>query len=171
VKTSSNSPHYADGDLRRDLLSVTAFFSVLAHTILILGVTFKLPEIGSRTSTDNTLDVVLLSSTNEIENDEAELVSNNNNEGGGEDDRVGETPLPWKAVDPSPINSVEKVADANKENTVAPDKYITANSSSVSLQRPKPEETKLKNSDNNIENDLRKLSTRHQRKQMVPLSI
>ena len=148
MKTSSNSPHYADGDLRRDLLSVTAFFSVLAHTILILGVTFKLPEIGSRTSTDNTLDVVLLSSTNEIENDEAELVSNNNNEGGGEDDRVGETPLPWKAVDPSPINSVEKAADANKENTVAPDKYITANSSSVSLQRPKPEETKLKNSDN-----------------------
>ena len=148
MKTSSNSPHYADIDLRRDLLSVTAFFSVLLHTVLILGVSFKLPEIGSRTSTDNTLDVVLLSSTNNIENKEAELVSSKNNEGGGDDDRIGETPLPWKAVDPSPINSVEKVADSAKENTLAPDKFVTANTSSVSLQRPKPKETEVKNTDN-----------------------
>lgn len=148
VKTSSNSRHYADTDLRRDLLSVTAFFSVLLHTILILGVSFTLPEIGSRANTDNTLDVVLLSSTNDIKNEEAELVSSNDNEGGGDDDRIGETPLPWKAVDPSPINSFEKIADSAKENTLAPDKYVTSNSSTVSLQRDKPEETELKNSDN-----------------------
>ncbi len=124
-----------------------AFLSVLLHTILILGVSFKLPEIGSRESTDNTLDVVLLSSTNNKKNDDADLVSSSDNSGGGEDDRIGETTQPWKAVDPSPINSVEKKADTAKTNSVKPDQYVTAQNSTVSLQRPKPEETEIKNTE------------------------
>ena len=140
-----SSRSYPERNLHRDLLSVTAFFSVLVHTILILGVTFKLPDIGSRTSTDNTLDVVLLSSSNNKESEEAELVSLNDNEGGGDDDRIGETPLPWKAVDPSPINSVEKVADSATDNTLAPDQYVAATDSTVSLQRARPDKTEVRN--------------------------
>jgi len=122
-----------------------AFFSALLHAALILLVTFNLPEIGSRTSTDNTLDVVLLSSTNNKKFDEAELVSNNDNEGGGDDDRIGETPLPWKAVDPSPINSVEKNANQAPVSEVTPDQFIASVSSDVSLAKQKPKENELKN--------------------------
>ena len=44
----------------RDLLSVTAFFSALIHVVLILGISFKLPDIAARNNTDNYLDVILL---------------------------------------------------------------------------------------------------------------
>ncbi len=136
---------YSEKEQSRDLLSVTAFFSAILHAVIILGVSFKLPEIGARTSTDNTLDVVLLSSTNNQQLDEAELVSSKDNVGGGDDDRIGETPLPWKAVDPSPINSVEKRADQAPVSEVSPDQFIASVSSTVSLPEQKPQENELKN--------------------------
>jgi len=39
----------------QDLISVTAFFSMLFHAVIILGISFKLPDISARTNTDNSL--------------------------------------------------------------------------------------------------------------------
>ena len=130
-----------------DLLSVTAFFSALLHAVVILGISFKLPEIGARTSTDNTLDVVLLNSSNNRNVEDAELVSSSNNEGGGEDDQAAESPLDWKPVNPSKIQSVEKTATQAAASSLTPDQYITAQSGALVVQRLSPEKTKLESSE------------------------
>jgi len=57
----------------QDLISATAFISALVHAVLILGVSFKLPDLAARSNTDNTLDVVLLNSTNNEKPKDAEI--------------------------------------------------------------------------------------------------
>ena len=134
---------YSRTNPQTDLLSVTAFLSALLHAVIILGISFKLPEIGSRPSTDNTLDVVLLNSSNQEKADEADLVSSSDNAGGGRDEQEGKSPLPWKAVNPSKIESVQKIAEQNPRSSLTPDQYITAAEGELVVQRLKPEETKL----------------------------
>ncbi|RBP49768.1 energy transducer TonB [Arenicella xantha] len=130
-----------------DLLSVTAFFSALLHAVVILGISFKLPEIGSRASTDNTLDVVLLNSSNNRPVEDANVVSSTDNEGGGDDDQAAESPLPWKAVNPSKIQSVQKTANQEASSSLTPDQYITAQDGELVVQRLNPEKTKLESSE------------------------
>ncbi len=127
-----------------DLLSITAFVSVLLHATLILAVSFKLPEIAARPSTDNNLDVVLLSNSNNQVQDDAELMSAEDNTGGGDDDREGSTPLPWKAVDPSPIPVIKKTAKRVTQTRIAPDKLITKASADVAIQKQRPITDKLR---------------------------
>ena len=127
----------------RDLLSVTAFFSALIHVVLILGISFKLPDIAARNNTDNYLDVILLNSANNEEPVEAETVSTNNNEGGGEDDQEATSPVPFEAVKPSPIQSTVKVADQQPVKNISPDQFITANKGEVSVARLAPDKTRL----------------------------
>lgn len=129
---------------QNDLLSVTAFISALLHAVLILVVSFKLPEIASHNNTDNFLDVVLLNNANNKIVEDAEFVSSAGNEGGGDDDREGKTPIPWKAVNPSPVQSVAKTAKRVTETRVSPDRLITAEQSEVSLARPLPIPEKLR---------------------------
>jgi len=126
----------------RDLLNVTAFVSALLHAVVILGVSFKLPDLAARSNTDNTLDVVLLNSTNNETPEKSELVSSTNNAGGGRDDKEASSPLPYIPVDPSQIQTVIKTANQQPNNTVLPDQFITAASSDIILQRLAPNENK-----------------------------
>lgn len=135
---------YSPSNTHSDLLSVTAFFSALLHAAIILGISFKLPEIGSQPSTDNTLDVVLLNSSNNESSKDAELISSSDNAGGGIDDQDAQTPLPWKAVNPSVIQSVKKVAERQTRTSLTPDQYITSKQGELQVQRLTPEKTKLK---------------------------
>ncbi len=128
---------------QNDLLSVTAFCSVLFHLVIILGISFKLPDIAARANTDNNLEVVLINNTNKQKVNDSELVSSSDNTGGGNDERAGSTPIPWEAITPSPIQSVKKTARNTTLNTVTPDQLITANSSSLSIQRITPKTQKL----------------------------
>ena len=130
---------------QKDLLSVTAFFSVLLHAVIILGITFKLPDIASRPSTDNTLDVVLLNSSNNEKSELAEIVSSSNNAGGGEFDQESESPQEWKPVTPSKIESMQKVADQQRQTSLTPDQLITAVQGEISVRRLTPQETILEN--------------------------
>ena len=125
-----------------DLLSVTVFFSILTHAVLILGVSFKMPDIAARSNTDNFLEVVLINNSNKKANDDAELVSSQDNMGGGSDDREGSTPLPFKTVTPSPIESIDKTAKRVTKTTIVPDQLFTADSGQVQLQRFEPEISK-----------------------------
>ena len=133
---------------QRDLLSATAFFSALLHAILILAITFKLPDIGSRPSTDNTMDVVLLNSSNSQQVEDAELISSSDNAGGGEDKRIAESRTQWKPTNPSDIQSVEKTAKKHTQTTLTPDQFITAESGELSLSRLSPSPIQLKNQKN-----------------------
>jgi len=138
----------------RDLLSITAFFSALLHAFFILAVGFKLPDIAARTNTDNTLDVVLLNQNNNEEPEEADTVSTRNNAGGGTDEREASTPVPYEPVDPSPINSIKKVAEQQPVNSLSPDQFITASEGELSVKRLSPEETKLKAKDKLVGKDI-----------------
>jgi protein TonB len=130
-------------DTQKDLLSVTAFFSVLLHAVIILGITFKLPDIASQPSTDNTLDVVLLNSSNNEKSDLAEIISSSDNAGGGEFDRESESPTEWKAVTPSKIESIQMMADQQPQTSLTPDQLITAKQGVISVRRLAPQETVL----------------------------
>lgn len=130
AKTANNT--------QNDLLSVTAFVSALVHAALILMVNFSLPEIAARPNTDNNLEVVLVNGNNQQKMDDAELISSQDNAGGGDDDREGSTPLPWKAVNPSPIQSVEKTAKRVTQTQISPDQVITGSDGQVTIQRLTP---------------------------------
>lgn len=145
----------------RDLVSVTAFFSALVHAAIILGVSFKLPDIA-QSNTDNTLDVVLLNVSNNESPQDAETVSTTDNSGGGRDDQEATSPVPYEAVDPSPIDSVLKVAEQQAESTLSPDQLITAQQSPVSIARIAPNESKIKSPDKLVGQDI--ISTQSLRK-------
>jgi len=127
----------------QDLISVTAFFSVLFHAVVILGVSFKLPDIASIENKDNTLDVVLINNSNNIEPVDAETVSTNDNQGGGFDDKEATSPLPYKAVNTAVIESIKLTAEQQPVTTLAPDQLITSTNAEVIIETTLPEVTKL----------------------------
>lgn len=145
----------------KDLLSVTAFFSALIHAIIILGISFKLPDIRALDNTDNTLDVVLINTANNEEPEESQTVSTNNNAGGGNDDKEASSPIPFEAVTPSPIQSIKKTATQQADSTIAPDQFITAKTSDLQVQKKAPEKTKLKSKPKTVGED--KVTTKSQR--------
>lgn len=126
-----------------DLLSITAFVSALCHAVLILGISFKLPDIADVQNTDNTLDVVLVNAVNNIAPEDAETVAAANNEGGGLDEQEASSPLPYKPVDASPIESIKLTADQETQTTLEPDQLITAPTAELSISAEQPDKTRL----------------------------
>jgi len=127
----------------QDLLSVTAFFSATVHAVIILGISFKLPELADLQNTDNMLDVVLVNAPNKQKPEDAELISSNDSLGGGLDERVASSPVPYEAVKSSPIESIKKVADQQRTTRVAPDQFITAKQGKIALPDRQPTKTLL----------------------------
>jgi len=146
----------------QDLLSVTAFFSALVHVAIILGISFKLPDIASLNNADNSLDVILLNTANNEDPLEADTVSTNNNEGGGEDDQEASSPIPFETVQPSPIQSVVKVAEQQEVKKLSPDQFITANKGELSVPKLAPDKTRLKAKAEQKGNDI--FTTKSQRR-------
>ncbi len=145
----------------QDLISVTAFLSMLFHAVIILGISFKLPDIAARTNTDNTLDVVLINTSNNEVNDNAETVSVKDNTGGGLDDKEASSPIPFEAVTPSPIQTIQKTANQEQTNRLSPDQLITSTEGAISVRRTTPDKTKLKNQEKQVGPD--KISTKSKR--------
>ena len=81
-----------------DRLGVTAFFAVLAHLIVILGVTFS-PEDLPRQRVE-TLDVVLVPPSSETAPEHADYLAQANRDGGGDTERVRPATPPTAPVDP-----------------------------------------------------------------------
>lgn len=121
------------------------------HAVVILGISFKLPDIRTLENTDNTLDVVLINSANNEVPEEAEIVSTSNNAGGGEDEQEASSPIPYEAVDPSEIQSISKIATQQETNQLSPDQLLTANSgSNIVIQKETPIEDELENQEETI---------------------
>jgi len=131
----------------QDLIGATAFISALLHAGLILGISFKLPDLAARSNTDNTLDVVLLNTTNNEKPDEADVISATDNAGGGEDQKEASSPLPYIPTEPSPVQVVEKNAKQQPDNILSPDKLVTALSSDIQLKKTTPNEVTLESPD------------------------
>ena len=99
---------------------MTVFLAVVAHALVILGVTFVREESARRHT--NTLDVVLVQHESKSEPDEAELLAQANQDGGGESESKARpvTPLPAPFAGPRaeivaaspPLPPLEPVARA-----------------------------------------------------------
>ena len=146
----------------KDLLSVTAFFSALLHAVVILGISFQLPDIAAIKNTDNTLDVVLVNQSNNLVPEEAETISTNSNLGGGEGEEEATSPLSYKPINSSPVESIKLTADQNEVSTLAPDQLISAQSAEVNIKKEQVQDTKLKTQDASQGSDI--ISTKAQRK-------
>ena len=146
---------------QQDLLSVTAFFSALFHAVIILGVSFKLPELADLQNTDNMLDVVLVNAPNSQKVEDAELVSTRDSEGGGPDDKSASAPIPFKETNPSQVDSIKRVASEQAATRLSPDQMLTANQGNVALSKEAPQESVLKSENRTPGPD--KITTRSQR--------
>jgi protein TonB len=85
-----------------DRLGFTLFVAIIAHSIVVLGVTFAPQDRDRRQA--NTLDVVLVQQKSEIEPEDAELLAQANQDGGGESPVTERpaTPLKPPFVGPTP---------------------------------------------------------------------
>lgn len=68
-----------------DRLGVTLLFSIVAHSVLALGLTFEFEKPAPRLPS---LDVILVQSANSEKPDKADFVAQANNSGGGEADKA-----------------------------------------------------------------------------------
>lgn len=110
------------GFLANSRLQSALFISAAAHIFLVLAVGFAIPKIFYSGVADNTLDVVIVNKSNNIVNEDATVAAQSDNSGGGQSDLDASTPLPWKAVNPSPkeqlaidASSDEQVEEATEE--------------------------------------------------------
>ena len=92
------------GFTRSDRLGLTAFGSILAHMVVILGVSFSVPDLESDTRNLPTLEITLVNSRSDVEPDKAEFLAQANQEGGGDSDQpvISKSPLP---LAPTPVDS------------------------------------------------------------------
>ena len=137
-----------------DILSVTSFFSVLVHAVIILGVTFRFPEIANRPNVDNNLEIVLLNSSNFIRDEDAETISVNDNAGGGTSDQEASTPIEFKPTTADPIESIKLTAKSQNLTSVTPDAVLTAEIGTVTLPSTPPTETTIATPSNDTGADI-----------------
>ena len=107
------------------------------------------------------MDVVLINRSNNEAPQEADTVSSSNNQGGGTDDNEASTPLPYKSLNPAPVESIKMTAEQTPESSLAPDQLITAQSSTIAVEKQSPDETKLKAKQK--QTGKQKITTRSQR--------
>ena len=139
---------------RSDIISVTSFFSVLVHAVIILGVTFKFPEIANRPNVDNNLEIVLLNSTNSIRDDDAQTISIEDNAGGGTADQEAASVLDYVPTPSDPIESIKLTAESQNLTTTSPETVLTAEVGAITLPTTPETETALKTPTNDAGTDI-----------------
>jgi protein TonB len=116
-----------------DRLGVTLLFSIVAHAVLALGITFEFEKAPPRLPS---LDVILVQSANSEKPEQADFIAQANNSGGGESDKAhrpaqplssplpkalpGITPIPLEdgAPRPTPPTSTEVLTQRRSTHSV-----------------------------------------------------
>ena len=86
------------GFSKADRLGLTAFGSVLVHLVLILGVSFTLPEATPEERSLPSLEITLVNTRSDLEPDKADFLAQANQEGGGDSAKpvIARSPLPMQ---------------------------------------------------------------------------
>lgn len=87
------------GNDSADRLGVTLLFSVVAHAVLALGLTFEFEKPAPRLPT---LDVILVQSANSEKPEKADFVAQASNSGGGDADKAHRPSQPLSSPVPKP---------------------------------------------------------------------
>lgn len=132
-----------------DRLSVTLFFAVCAHLVVVLGVTFVKED--QRLTSANTLDVVLVQRKSEEAPEKVDFIGQANQKGGGETERTERpsTPLPSPllankpdiaAASPpvAPSTPVRAQPAPEPEPDVAPADPVAVPVPVIAVQKPVP---------------------------------
>lgn len=85
-------------------MGLTAFGSILAHMVVILGISFSVPDLESDSRNLPTLEITLVNSRSDVEPEKAEFLAQANQDGGGDSDQPvnSKSPLP---LAPNPVDS------------------------------------------------------------------
>lgn len=137
------------GFTRGDRLGLTAFGSVLAHMILVLGVSFTMPEGKPRAEPLPTLEITLVNSRSDSEPDVADFLAQANQEGGGDSDKavIARSPLPLEPTPrPTPQIPVARLAPApgRSESKPVPDLLTQDRKPAEQLAKATPQEERSK---------------------------
>jgi len=124
-----------------DRLGVTLLFSVVAHAVLALGLTFEYEKPAARLPS---LDVILVQSANSEKPDKADFIAQANNSGGGESDKAHRPSQPLSSPLPKPLPGVAPVPmeDGSPHPTPpSPNEVLTRRASdfSVATERQAPD--------------------------------
>jgi protein TonB len=148
----------ATGPSSADRLGVTLLFSVVAHAVLALGLTFEFEKPAPRLPT---LDVTLVQSANSEKPDKADFIAQANNSGGGYSDKAHRPAQPVSSPLPKPNSGAAPVPleDGSPQPTPpSPTEVLTRRKSdySVATDRQAPE-TPDRPSENLRETEQRKM--------------
>ncbi|MEO5560405.1 MAG: energy transducer TonB [Dokdonella sp.] len=89
-----------------DRLGVTLLFSIVAHAVLALGITFEFEKAPPRLPS---LDVILVQSANSEKPDKADFIAQANNSGGGESDKAHRPSQPLSSPLPKALPGVAPI--------------------------------------------------------------
>ena len=89
-----------------DRLGVTLLFSLIAHAVLALGLTFEFEKPAPRLPS---LDVILVQSANADRPDKADFIAQANNSGGGESERAHRPSQPLSGPLPKTVPGVAPI--------------------------------------------------------------
>lgn len=124
-----------------DRLSVTILFSVIAHAVIALGVSFDYEKMRPRLPS---LEVILLQSTSGEKPDKADFLAQANNSGGGSSDKAkrpadvvtGPQPQLHDGIAPVPMRN----ATPRQRDSSQPELHSTAKSDFTVAPRPASED-------------------------------
>lgn len=94
------------GAVGADRLGVTLLFSLVAHAVLALGITFHYEKAPPRLPS---LDVILVQSANSETPEKADFIAQASNAGGGESDKAHRPAQPISSALPKPLPGVAPV--------------------------------------------------------------
>lgn len=129
-----------------DRLGMSTFLALLAHMIIILGVTFAAPQLREMEGL-STLEVTLVQTQSEITPDEADFLAQFSQIGGGDIDEhsIARNPLPVREI--SEQNMDLPTQPQTPQQRALPIREITdimsreSDNRSVHVKQPKPEKT------------------------------
>jgi len=93
-------------NVARERLSVTLLFSLIAHAVVALGLTFEYEKPPARLPA---LDVILVQSANAQKADKADFLAQANNAGGGNSEKAVRPTDPVSALAPKPTAGIAPV--------------------------------------------------------------
>lgn len=116
-----------------DRLGVTLLFSVVAHAVLALGITFQYEKAPPRLPS---LDVILVQSANNETPEKADFIAQASNAGGGMSDKAHRPSQPMSSALPKPLPGVAPVPledGAPKATPPSPVERLTQRKSDFSV--------------------------------------
>ena len=117
MELADNTP----GFTHSDRLGLTTFASVLAHMVVVLGISFTVPSLRSELDRLPMLEITLVNTRSEQEPEQVDFLAQANQEGGGDSDEpvVARSPLPLHPV-PNVSRQLPTAKLASKPNPPAP---------------------------------------------------